>query len=138
MCHEQVVQLHGAKQRLADVAKAKVVVLGNGKHYHIRGFREKTGYDGPLYVDPELKLYSRLELVRGMTSSFNMSSLLRGVAVTFSGFRQTKLRGDGLQQGGVFIIAKGGDVVWRYRSKFAGDHPSLRAIEASARYASGC
>ena len=138
MCHAQAVQLHGARHRLLDVAKARVVLVGNGKNHHIQGFRDKSGFDGPIYVDPDLKLYSRMSLIRGVTKAFNMSSLLRGIAVTAAGFRQTRVRGDAWQQGGVFVIAKGGEVVWRYRSKFAGDHPSIGAVEASARYASGC
>ena len=52
-CREQVVQLHRERESIRR-AGAELVVIGNGAPHFIAGFREITGYDGPLYTDPSL------------------------------------------------------------------------------------
>lgn len=53
----------------------------------------------------------------------NPGTMLATLKAMKSGFRQTKTMGDAFQQGGVFVITPGGEMPYRYISKFAGDHP---------------
>ena len=62
-CREQVVQLHHEIDRIHR-AGGEVVVVGNGAPHFIAGFRELTGYRGPLYTDPSLESYRAASLKR--------------------------------------------------------------------------
>lgn len=53
----------------------------------------------------------------------NPGTLIASLKAMKAGFRQTKTMGDATQQGGVFAITPGGDMPYRYISKYAGDHP---------------
>jgi len=55
-CREHLAQL------LSDVATvraagADIYVIGNGSPSFIEGFREQTGWKGPIYTDPSLGVY---------------------------------------------------------------------------------
>jgi hypothetical protein len=52
----------------------------------------------------------------------------RAVEAYRSGSRQTMTRGDAWQQGGVFVISTSGEMLYSFRSRFAGDHPSIERI----------
>lgn len=45
-----------------------------------------------------------------------------------AGFRQGRVMGDPMQQGGVFIIRPGGELAFSYVSKHAGDHPEAEEV----------
>ena len=44
-----------------------LVMIGNGAPMFIAGFREMTGYTGPIYTDPSLAVYKAAQLKRGAT-----------------------------------------------------------------------
>lgn len=124
--------MHRATSAFAD-AGARLVVIGNGAPTFIAGFRDKSGYDGPLYTDPDLTAFARLGLERSVRSILNLRTLRRAVDAYRDGYRQGRTRGDAWQQGGVFVVARGGAPVYRYPSKFAGDHPPVEEVVAAAR-----
>lgn len=127
-------QLH--RERHAFEAEgARLVIIGNGAPYFIAGFRERSGYEGPIYTDPELAAYSALELRRDLRSTFSMGTLRRSVDAFRKGFRQTETQGDAFQQGGVFVVAPGGEVIYQFRSQHAGDHPPIEELVTAARRA---
>jgi hypothetical protein len=126
-----VVQLHRDVDKI-HAAGAELVVIGNGAPNFIAGFREQTGYRGPLYTDPSLKAYEAAHLERGVTKTLNPLSLAKTVKAFAQGHRQGLTQGDAWQQGGVLVIAPGGEVKWQHISKRPGDNATgaeiLRAL----------
>jgi peroxiredoxin len=130
------VQLHDARQRFDD-AGVRLIVIGNGSASFIEGFRAKSGYRGDIYTDPGLHTYRALELRDDWRASLSLSGLLRALSAMLRGFRQTTTQGHAMQQGGVFVIDTHGTIVSAFRSQHAGHHPSVHAVVAAARRASG-
>lgn len=112
---------------------AELVIVGNGGVEQARAFRDRQKLSFPLYTDPSLESYRRAELHRGLARTFSPRALLHGLAAFRQGFRQGRTRGDPFQQGGVFVIAPGGRLLYHHVSREAGDHPDsadlLRALD---------
>jgi hypothetical protein len=110
---------------------AALIVVGPGKPEHLAGFREVTGYAGPLYADPSLATFSAAGLAYGWGRTFHPLSVLRGVRAFAAGFRQGARRGNPVQQGGLFVFGPGDRVRYEWRDRFAGDHaPMSDAVAA--------
>src|SRR5262245_18582310 len=99
-CREHVVQLH-RQIDLIHAAGAELVIVGSGTPNFILGFRETTGYDGPMYSDPSLASYQAAGLKRGMWRNFMPQVTLHGIRALARGNFQGRTRGDPSQQGGV-------------------------------------
>lgn len=131
-------QLHRAQGELA-AAGGKLIIISHSPVEFMPEFREKTGYDGPLYTDPERRVYQALGLRSDYRSSVNLSTIRRGRQVSRQGFRQTSTRGNPWQQGGVYVVDRDGCVTFSYVSQFAGDHPEIEnvifAVDTTARAA---
>ncbi len=127
-------QLHGAHEEI-EQAGANLVIVGNGAPNFIAGFRERAAYTGVVYTDPELNAYRALSLRRSVRSSINLKSMSRAFKAYRKGTRQVGPRGDAWQQGGVFVVAPSGELLYEHRSRFAGDHPPLGDIIAAVRVA---
>jgi peroxiredoxin len=131
-CQEQVAQLRQSES-LIENAGGRLVVIGNGAPHFIEGFREKVGFDGELYTDPSMSTYRALRLQRRLGSSVNLRTLRRAVQAYRAGNRQSATQGDPWQQGGVFVIDGDGEIVFRYPSEYAGDHPPISALLSALR-----
>ena len=120
-------QLHHDVEQIR-AAGAEVFVIGNGAPMFIEGFREETGWAGPLYTDPSLAVYRAAELKRGVMSTLDPRGLGNVIRARRRGNTQGKTQGDAWQQGGVLVIGPGGDVRWHHVSDRAGDNASTREI----------
>lgn len=123
-------QLHRDVGRI-HAAGAELVVIGNGAPHFIAGFREQTGYRGPLYTDPSLKVYEAAHLERGFVKTFNAKSLVPTIKAFARGHKQGLTQGDNLQQGGVLVVAPSGEVKWHHISKRSGDNATVDEIVRS-------
>lgn len=112
----------------ADVPN--LVVIGNGAPHFIAGFRELTGYTGPLYTDPTLAVYKAAELKRGAMTILKLGAAKATIGSMRRGFRQGKTEGDATQQGGVLVIAPDGRVLYHHISAYPGDNASPDEIRA--------
>lgn len=128
-------QLHQHLDEL-HAAGAELHVIGNGAPMFMDGFRETTGYTGPLYTDPSLEVYKAAGLKRGVTTVLSPRAALAGLRALKGGFRQGRTQGDATQQGGVLAISPSGDVLYAHVSEFAGDNAAperiIQAIRRSA------
>ena len=123
----QVVDLNNnmkAFQRL----NAQLVVIGNGPEKFIMPFREATRYKGPLFTDPTLKTHNILGFKKGIASMVGFDPLKAGIRALGTGYLQKGIQGPPLQQGGVLVVGPGDFVHYIYRSKKAGDHPTLEDV----------
>ncbi len=106
----------------------QLVVIGNGPEKFILPFREATRYKGPLFTDPTLKTHRILGFKKGITSLVGFDPLKAGIRALGTGYLQKGIQGPPLQQGGVLVVGPGNFVHYLYRSKKAGDHPSMEDV----------
>ena len=125
-------QLHRRIDELRATG-AEVFVIGNGSPNFIDGFRETTGWRGPLYTDPSLEVYKAAGLKRGVLKTLNARAAIKALGALRGGNRQGRTQGDEWQQGGVLVIAPGGDVLWSQVSEYAGDNAAVDDIVAAVR-----
>ena len=123
-------QLH---REIDSIRKAggELYLIGNGSPSFIEGFRETTKYDGPIYTDPSLAVYQAAQLKRGVLHTFNPLAVGKTIGAFMRGHRQGTTKGDPWQQGGVLVIAKGGEVKWHQASERPGDNAEAREIVAA-------
>lgn len=122
-------QLHRDIDKL-EATGAKLFVIGNGAPHFIAGFREQTGWQGPLYTDPSLKAYEAAQLERGVGRTLNPLGLVGGIKAFAAGHRQGSVQGDAWQQGGVLVVAPGGEIRWQHVSRRPGDLATTEEIVA--------
>lgn len=104
-------------------AGAELVVIGNGTPEQAGWFAEDVGLTTPVLTDPTLAVHRAVGARRGLFGVLDPRVLFRAIAALRGGFRQNGVRGDATQLGGLFVIEKGGRVLYGYRSRFAGDYP---------------
>lgn len=108
-----------------QLINVQLVVIGNGPEKFIMPFRKSTRYMGPLFTDPSLKTHNILGFKKGIASLVGLDPLKAGIRALGTGYLQKGVQGPPLQQGGVVVVGPGNVVHYLYRSKKAGDHPSV-------------
>ena len=129
-CREHVVQLHHSRNDITG-AGGTLIVVGNGSPSFIAGFRDETGYDGPLYTDPSLAVYRVLELRRGWAATFDPRALGNAARALRAGFRQGRVQGDATQQGGVIVVGTDGRLRYRHADRWPGDQAPVADVIAA-------
>jgi hypothetical protein len=126
-CKQQVAQLRGV---LDDIRArgAELIVIGNGPVHFANAFKSELAFDGPLYTDPSLATYQAAELHRGLLATLSVRSVPKAIGALFGGHLQTRTRGDAFQLGGVVVISKEGELLYRQASEYAGDHPPVEEL----------
>jgi hypothetical protein len=104
-------------------AGAELVVIGNGTPQQAQWFVEDTGLSTPVFTDPSLRIHELLGTRRGLSGVLDPRVFVRAFRALLRGFRQSGVQGDATQLGGVFVIDPGGEPLYAYRSRFAGDLP---------------
>lgn len=107
-----------------------LVIIGNGAPNFIEGFREATGYTGPIYTDPTLAVYKAAQLKRGAMTLLKLRAAAATVGALRRGFRQVGTQGDATQQGGVMVVAPDGRILYHHISEYPGDNASPDAIRS--------
>lgn len=123
-------QLHRDEALLTGAGLA-LDVIGNGAPNFIAGFRETTGFTGPIYTDPSLVVFRAAELRSGLRTVFSLGAVARTVGALRRGFRQGRTQGSALQQGGVLVIAPDDTVRWHHVSSGPGDNATAAEIVAA-------
>ena len=116
------------KAKAFESKNVELVVIGNGPEEFIGDFRKATRYKGALYTDPSLETYKILGFESGVTSLIGLNPLKAGIRALGTGYLQKGIQGSPLQQGGVLVVGPGDLVHFFYRSRKAGDHPSVAEI----------
>ena len=107
---------------------AQVVVIGNGSVEALDDFAEPYPETMMFLTDPQKQAYRALSLLNGLGGMKAFAMIGSGFRAFRAGHRQTKTKGDPLQQGGVFVVGQGGTVLYEQRSKTAGDHADVSEI----------
>jgi hypothetical protein len=99
-------------------------------------FVEKMELTSPVWVDPELKTYQLLGFNRSRLSVLlDPRGAPHAARALARGFMQGRTAGDPNQHGGVVVVKKGGEPVYAYASKVAGDMPPTDEVLQKARAA---
>lgn len=119
--------MRGAEDRFRAKG-ARVVFIGNGAPHMAKSFQEDYAVGAEVYTDPERAAYRAAAfLAKGPL----LKALKRVPQVMAKGFFQGATQGDAMQLGGVYVIGRSGDVLYRYASEAAGDHPPVEAMLAA-------
>ena len=135
-CRAHVKELEHEAGRIAE-AGADLVVVGSGAPTFIRGLRDATGFAGRVLADPDGAAFRAAGMRRGVLTTLNPVTAVKSVAALLRGTKYGGVQGDNYQQGGALVIVPPGQIVYEYRSRYAGDAPpvaaTVSAVETSAR-----
>lgn len=112
-------------------AGGELVLIGNGAAHFARAFREDFGVTGPVWVDPHRRSYDALGFASGLGSAMKLRTFKNARRAMAAGFSQKSVQGAAMQQGGVLVVMPDGEVVYRYASEAAGDHPPVEEVLAA-------
>lgn len=135
-CREQVA---GFRSRADELKRAgvRLLFIGNGLPMMAKDFQDFMQLDAhQVWTDPKRRTYAHLGFKRGWLSLLDGASLRYSLRAMAAGFRQAKTQGDPIQQGGVLVVKRGGEVIYGYTSAVAGDHPPIEDVMAKALEAS--
>lgn len=124
---QQVADLMNVKKKL-DAAGVGLVAIGSGAPESARKFVNDFHFTGEMYVNPDLTAYKAFGLERGITKTLGIPSLKKGIQAIRKGFRQGASAGDLWQQGGLFVLGPGEELLFAHKDKFAGDHADLHLV----------
>ena len=110
---------------------AELIVVGSGKPWHAKAFRDELALEFPLYVDPELIAYRAAGLKRSFWRTLGPQNLAGAIKAWSHGQRQHANRGDPWQQGGVFVIGKDGETRLSHINRGSADHADPAKVVAA-------
>lgn len=128
-CRDHVAHITSELRAIRD--KANVIVIGNGSPSFIEGFRDQTGWTGPVYTDPSLAVYKVAQLKRSVGATLDPRSLGAAFRAFRTGSRQGRTQGDQWQQGGTLVVAPSGEVRYHHASDRPGDNARAAQIIAA-------
>jgi AhpC/TSA antioxidant enzyme len=112
---------------------ANVAIVGNGLPAMAKGFVERLGLSGEARVltDPKRQSYKLAGFRRGVWATLGPRALVNLLRALRKRLGTGKIEGDAWQQGGTMVIARGGEVLFRYASQYQGDHTQPEKLLAA-------
>lgn len=129
-CREQSARLKERRTEI-EATGAQLIAIGSGHARWAKAFIEEEGVEFPVYVDPGTRSYEHFGMKKGMFEVFNPKSLRHSQRARAAGFHQSRVRGDGLQNGGVVVVDPDGEIIYRHVEEEAGDLANLDEVIAS-------
>jgi peroxiredoxin len=116
-CRQRLAQLVAQTEAYPNLDFA-VWVIGNGTAVMANDFVQKHGVTRPVYTDPSRHIYEKL----GMNRNFglNFRTLKQSIVAFRQGHRQTEIKGDPWQLGGVVVFNDCGEVIFSVADSEAG------------------
>jgi len=132
LCRKLTAEISKIKPQLDELG-VTLIAVGSGTPFMAKAFFESQNYKGDLYVDQKLNIYKALNCKRGIGATLGLKALGSVKTAISEGYRQGATQGDGLQQGGVFIMSFSEGILWQHLEEHAGDHPNLDNVVAAAK-----
>ncbi len=115
-----------------EAAGGRVAFIGSGWPAAAQAFREEMRLPNALFLcDSERHAYQMLGMNRGLLTFLSPRAGWRYLQALARGHCQTRTQGDNTQQGGAAVVQPDGTLGYCYRSRFAGDHPSVTEVMAA-------
>ena len=108
-----------------------MVAIGNGHAHWAEAFIEAEGIEFDVYVDPGKRSYQEFGMQHGRRKVFNRRSKANGERAAAGGFKQTAVRGDPWQNGGVLVFDESGEIIYSHVEEVAGDLADLDEVVAA-------
>ena len=124
---QQAAALNEIKSHL-DLADIYLAAIGSGNQEQAKDFIDKLSFEYDLFLNPDLSAYKTFGLKRAIVRTLGPPSLAKGVKAIKKGFRQGSSAGDLWQQGGIFVLGPGRQLLFQHRNSFAGDHADLNKV----------
>ena len=123
------------RERLDDIraAGAELVLVGNGSVRAAARFQREQAPESAVFTDPSLETYRTLGMRRGVWATVAPTTLVAVARALLRGRRQTSVQGDPWQQGGVYVVARGGTILYAQANRNAADRPDVDAALAALR-----
>jgi len=134
LCRKLAAEISKIKPKLDELG-VTLIAVGSGTPFMAKAFVESQNFKGDFYVDQKLNIYKALNCKRGIGATLGLKALGSVKTAIAEGYRQGATQGDGLQQGGVFIMSLTEGILWQHLEEFAGNHPDLEKVVAEARSA---
>ena len=112
---------------------ASLVLIGNGTVEQACEYKLRESLPFRLVVDPKLVGYQAMDLKRSLRAGFRPRKFFRLARALRAGFRGGAVEGDADQLGGLFVIARDGEVRYAHVSHEPGDDPPVEDILDSLR-----
>lgn len=106
----------------------RIVFVGPAQPYMALSFTRTFGCGIPVLADPESSVFRELQLKRSAARLLNPRMLLNALRAFRAGFRQTKLQGHPLQQGGAVLFGADGTIHNLIKDLSAGDKLDIDSI----------
>jgi hypothetical protein len=128
-CQEWLVDLDGARDRLAEWGAAAIAV-GGSADYQATYLQAERGVAMPLLLDPEQSFRNYVEgASRPMGWRLaNPKGAAAYVGSLTKGFKPQKITRDTVRSPGVVILDRSGAVVWSYIGTRIGDYPPIEEL----------
>ena len=112
---------------------ANVAIIGNGIPALAKGFVDRLGLAGEARVltDPKRQSYRLAGFRRGVWATLGPHALVNLLRALRKGLGTRKIEGDAWQQGGTLVVARGGEVLFRYASSHQGDRAGPQRLLAA-------
>ena len=123
------------RERLDDIraAGAELVLVGNGSVRAAARFQREQAPECAVFTDPSLETYRTLGMRRGVWATLAPTTLAAVAGALLKGRRQTSVQGDPWQQGGAYVVARGGTILYAHANRNAADRPDVDAALAALR-----
>ena len=123
------------RERLDDIraAGAELVLVGNGSVRAAARFQREQAPECAVFTDPSLETYRTLGMRRGVWATLAPTTLAAVARALLRGRRQTSVQGDPWQQGGAYVVGRGGTILYAHANRNAADRPDVDAALAALR-----
>jgi hypothetical protein len=125
-----------AQLKAANLTPSNIVLIGCGAASWISKYRDDTGFKGPMFTDPEQKLYQALKVIKVNTSgelNASPSPYFTGSHVTgmmwfvYKAVTSVNSTGDMYQLGAEFVLDNG-KALYHHFDKDPGDHDLIEDV----------
>ena len=122
------------REQLEELGKtdSPLVFVGRGTPSDAIKLQEEVGYIRPMICDVQGRLFEEAGCARASLSQMGgLATVRSGFRAFGKGNRMNRPKSDPRQLGGTIVIQPNGEIMWRYMSQFAGDHPTLGQIQTA-------
>jgi hypothetical protein len=114
-------------------AGARLVFVGNGSPAQAANFVQEHAGEHPVFSDAARATYRAAGMRTGLFATLHWRVFANAWRAFRNGFRQTKVEGSALQQGGVVVFGPEGQVLHRQVDAAGGDELDLEGVLAAVR-----
>ncbi|MBP8302245.1 MAG: AhpC/TSA family protein [Planctomycetes bacterium] len=115
---------------------ARIVFVGNGSPAQAAHFAMDHAGEHPVFSDAARATYRAAGMRKGLFATLHWRTFANAWRAFRNGFRQTKVEGSALQQGGVVVFGAQGQVLYLEADAAGGDELDLDAVLAAVRASS--